>query len=351
MNLKNRLFGQHHRRPRSRPRSPSRNTSRDWRDRIVEDVLREIEADWDRQVFEADVSRAIMHGRAKHRLNWPQSDSTKRIYRYHPYFQSRGRRLLNRDREPFPGEIDQVGRVFSENRRVWLKNYYEDNPGAFRRAINKPKNLQNYLKKHFKYGFEIRPMKNWINSRSHTVKSGDNLTRIARQHNVPLRKLKARNQWLLKRLGGKKQSGFNFLRPGDKIVLPPRWQVPRGRTEPFPHEVIKFQMRDRQSWLRDYYEVNPLAAQRARRQARTIIDWAHKHLRDNRSKPFHSQFQRPSISPSRDMWQQGYRSRPFQSQSNLQRISAPLSRSFQTNPLRQIGRALINPNRARPAFR
>ncbi|MFQ5892512.1 MAG: LysM peptidoglycan-binding domain-containing protein, partial [Candidatus Methanofastidiosia archaeon] len=58
-------------------------------------------------------------------------------------------------------------------------------------------------------------MKNWINSRSHTVKSGDNLTRIARQHNVPLRKLKARNQWLLKRLGGKKQSGFNFLRPGD----------------------------------------------------------------------------------------------------------------------------------------
>lgn len=57
------------------------------------------------------------------------------------------------------------------------------------------------------------------------------------------------------------------------------WIVPTGQTEPFPRNIAKIPMRDRQSFLRDYYQANPIAAQQARIQTRKITKWANKHLR------------------------------------------------------------------------
>jgi hypothetical protein len=58
-----------------------------------------------------------------------------------------------------------------------------------------------------------------------------------------------------------------------------RWRIPTGRRDPFPRDISQIPMGDRQSWLRSYYRANPPAAERARSEARTMIDWAHRHLR------------------------------------------------------------------------
>ena len=57
------------------------------------------------------------------------------------------------------------------------------------------------------------------------------------------------------------------------------WEVPRGRIDPYPREVNRAPMAERQNWLRTYYRENPMAAQQARSEARTMIEWAHKYLR------------------------------------------------------------------------
>jgi hypothetical protein len=57
------------------------------------------------------------------------------------------------------------------------------------------------------------------------------------------------------------------------------WKVPTGRIDPYPREVTRMPTDIRQDWLRTYYRANPMAAQQARSEARTIIDWAHTHLR------------------------------------------------------------------------
>lgn len=273
----NRLFGW----PRERrrlPATPPRRQRPGVQDNIAEDILREIEADWERQAFRADVRRAIQNRRVLHRLNLPYTGSMKRVRQYHPLFQLSGRRLLNRDKEPFPQEISQVGQGFSPFRRQWIKNYYDDNPAAFHRALTRPRLMQEYLKCHFRYDSAIRPMTNWLNSRTHTVISGENLTRIARQHNVGLEEVKRRNRWLQERRGTGRLKGFDFIRPGDKIVLPPRWPVPRGQREPFPRQVTGIPLGERQSWLREYYQTNPLASLQAQTELRTLTQWAHRHL-------------------------------------------------------------------------
>jgi hypothetical protein len=57
------------------------------------------------------------------------------------------------------------------------------------------------------------------------------------------------------------------------------FRVPTGRWEPFPRERLGIPIHQRQNWLRNYYAANPMAAARARSEARTITDWAHKVLR------------------------------------------------------------------------
>lgn len=57
------------------------------------------------------------------------------------------------------------------------------------------------------------------------------------------------------------------------------FSVPTGRRDPFPHDRLRVPIDQRQNWLRDYYAANPMAAARARSEARTMIDWAHKKLR------------------------------------------------------------------------
>ena len=93
-----------------------------------------------------------------------------------------------------------------------------------------------------------------------------------------------------------------------------RWKIPTGQINPFPPQVSNVLGKHRQDWLRTYYQTNPAAAMRARNEARTIINWAHKHLT---SPP----------SSIRTPTQLGY------------------------NPLRQIGRPLVSPNRARPMMK
>ncbi len=65
---------------------------------------------------------------------------------------------------------------------------------------------------------------------------------------------------------------FPYTRTGTR-------KVPTGRINPFPREVNGMPFGARQGWLRNYYRANPVAAQQARREARTVINWAHRHLR------------------------------------------------------------------------
>jgi hypothetical protein len=73
---------------------------------------------------------------------------------------------------------------------------------------------------------------------------------------------------------------YHWVFPAERItrsVVPP---VPIGRRDPYPREVGSIgSIGERQNWLRSYYRANPPAADIARRDARTIIDWAHKTLR------------------------------------------------------------------------
>lgn len=55
--------------------------------------------------------------------------------------------------------------------------------------------------------------------------------------------------------------------------------MPTRRSDVFPQERMQVAPERRQSFLRDYYNANPDAAARARSEARTVIDWAHKMLR------------------------------------------------------------------------
>lgn len=72
---------------------------------------------------------------------------------------------------------------------------------------------------------------------------------------------------------------FSKIEPFRPSTPDRSWKVPTGRREPFPKIINRYPQGNRQSWLRSYYHANPMAAQQARSQARTIINWAHKHLR------------------------------------------------------------------------
>lgn len=251
------------------------------------------------------------------------SPKAMRIWRYHPsYLPSGLEGALDMDDDPFPKCIadTRIGDPFK--RRMWLENYYQSNPTALHRVVNNPQKMQHYFQRHLSVphrlppeGFDpnVNSMKAWVHEHAHTVKPGENLSRIANYHKIPLSYLKETNKWLKNR-----PRGFGLLHSGDKIILP--WRLRRDQVEPFPREVSRIRPRYRQHFLRHYYRANPWAAQRARSQSRTIIDWAHKHLRS------------PSSHPVR---------RPISS----------LSRPLQHNSLRRMSRGLVNPHRARPMAR
>lgn len=73
---------------------------------------------------------------------------------------------------------------------------------------------------------------------------------------------------------------YHWVFPAERITrsgVPP---VPTGRRDPYPSEVSRMgTIGERQTWLRSYYRANPQAADIARKDARTIIDWAHKTIR------------------------------------------------------------------------
>jgi len=66
--------------------------------------------------------------------------------------------------------------------------------------------------------------------------------------------------------------------PAYRHNVPPQWKIPRGQKNPFPSQLPPLSMRQRQNWLRQYYKTNPIAAQRARNEAKTIISHARTHL-------------------------------------------------------------------------
>ena len=59
---------------------------------------------------------------------------------------------------------------------------------------------------------------------TYAVKAGDTLSGIAREHHLSLKRLKGLNPWLATRKSGRKGlEGYNYLKIGDQIVLPPSY--------------------------------------------------------------------------------------------------------------------------------
>lgn len=209
-------------------------------------------------------------------LNLPPN--LRRVVRYHPLFLTDERRLANMDPEPFPADIRAVGRMSPIWQAPWLKNYYQLNPLALHGAAMQPHQFQNYLQKYLTPA-AVKPMSDWLANQVHEVRPGQTLSDIARTRGLSPSALKSQNRWLEKRRSGTGLAGFDYIRPGDRIVLPAKYPVPRGRLDPFPAHVAELPLGQRQPWLRAYYEANPLARLQARGQARDMIRFANRTLR------------------------------------------------------------------------
>jgi len=117
---------------------------------------------------------------------------------------------------PFPSQLPPLS---MRQRQAWLRRYYQVNPRAALQAHNEAKAIISHANAH-------------LRSRS-----------FAETHNVHQRR------------------------------------IPIGQSNPYPSDVSKLPMGQRQGWLRQYYRLNPQAAVRARNDARTIINLAHAHLK------------------------------------------------------------------------
>lgn len=246
-----------------------------------------------------------------------------RLWRYHPDFFPAGiKDKIDIDDDPFPKQVANTARIGEPYaRKTWLENYYQRNPVAFRKAISNPVRMQQYFKENLRSvapgtgtDYNILMMRGWVHNHIHVVQPGENLSHIAKRQHIPLTELKDYNSWLKNRPGG-----FGRVYPKDKIILP--WRMPKDvGFRPFYDEISRIRPNRRQHYLRNFYKVNPRAAAEARREARVVIDWAHKYLRGTSTR---------SINP-------------------------PTSFRFKTwqpDRLRQLARGLVNPHRSRSTMR